>query len=185
MPRLKRCLFGCAALAVLLLALRLWPQPPLREAAPLSRMVLAENGELLRLTLAADGQYRLWLPLERIAPALVDALLLKEDRHFHRHPGVDPGALLRAALATYGGGVRQGGSTLTMQLARRLYDLNSRRLPGKLQQIVLALWLEARYSKHDILEAYLNLAPMGGNIEGAEAASRALLNGTRYAEEAE
>lgn len=162
-------------LAVLLLgflALRLCPHAPLREAAPLSRLVLAENGELLRMTLASDGQYRLWLPLEEIAPAMVEAQLLKEDRNFHWHPGVDPGALVRAALATYGGGMRQGGSTLSMQLARRLYHLNSRSIPGKLQQIALALWLEARHSKHDILEAYLNLAPMGSNIEGVEAASR-------------
>lgn len=158
--------------ASLLLALRLWPHAPLREAAPLSRMVLAENGELLRMTLTSDGQYRLWVPLERIAPAMIEALLLKEDRHFYRHPGVDPTALVRAAMATYGGGMRQGGSTLSMQLARRLYDLNSRQIPGKLQQIALALWIEARHSKHDILEAYLNLAPMGGNIEGVEAASR-------------
>ena len=172
MPRLKRCLSGLGLFALLLLALRLWPHAPLREAAPLSRMVLAENGELLRMTLASDGQYRLWLPLERIAPAMIEAQLLKEDRNFYWHPGVDPSALLRAAMATYGGGMRQGGSTLSMQLARRLYGLNSRSIPGKLQQIALALWLEARHSKHDILEAYLNLAPMGGNIEGVEAASR-------------
>lgn len=172
MSRPQRYLGGLALLVLLLLALRLWPHAPLREAAPLSRLVLAENGELLRMTLASDGQYRLWLPLESIAPAMVEAILLKEDRNFHRHPGVDPGALVRAALATYGGGMRQGGSTLSMQLARRLYGLDSRNIAGKLRQIALALWLEARHSKHDILEAYLNLAPMGGNIEGVEAASR-------------
>lgn len=170
--RWQRIALYLLATALLLLALRLCPHAPLREVAPLSRLVLAENGELLRMTLASDGQYRLWLPLERIAPAMIDALLLKEDRNFYRHPGVDPTALLRATLATYGGGMRQGGSTLSMQLARRLYGLNSRQIPGKLQQIALALWLEARHSKHDILEAYLNLAPMGGNIEGVEAASR-------------
>jgi penicillin-binding protein 1C len=54
--------------------------------------------------------------------------------------------LLRAALATYSGGQRQGGSTWSMQLARRLWDLNTRQVPGKLQQIALAVWLEARYS---------------------------------------
>lgn len=172
--RRHRRVAGLVALCAvaLLLALRLWPHGPLRDAAPLSRVVLAENGELLRMTLAADGQYRLWTPLEQIAPAMIDALLLKEDRNFYWHPGVNPAALLRAASATYSGGVRQGGSTLSMQLARRLYGLNSRQIPGKLQQIVLALWLEARHSKHDILEAYLNLAPMGGNIEGVAAASR-------------
>lgn len=59
-----------------------------------------------------------------------------------------------------------------MQLARRVYNINSRQVAGKLQQMLAALWLELRYSKHDILEAYLNLAPMGGNIEGVGAASR-------------
>ena len=118
--RLRRAGWACLALALLLLALRLWPQPPLREAAPLSRVVLAEDGALLRLTLARDGQYRLWVPLERVAPSLVEAMLLKEDRHFFRHPGVNPAALLRAARETWGGGMRQGGSTLSMQLARRL-----------------------------------------------------------------
>lgn len=174
--RLRRLGWSCLLLALLLLALRLWPQPPLREAAPLSRVVLAENGALLRLTLASDGQYRLWVPLERFAPSLIEAMLLKEDRHFFRHPGVNPAALLRAARETWGGGMRQGGSTLSMQLARRLYGLDSRNIPGKLQQIGLALWLEARYSKRDILEAYLNLAPMGGNIEGMESASRIYFN---------
>lgn len=168
----KTLLKGLLLTVLGLLLLRLWPHAPLQEAAPTSRVVLAEDGTLLRMTLASDGQYRLWLPLERISPSLVQALLLKEDRNFYYHPGINPPALLRAALATYSGGLRQGGSTLSMQLARRLYDLNTRRVPGKLQQMALALWLEARYSKHDILEAYLNLAPMGGNIEGAEAASR-------------
>lgn len=174
--RLRRLGWSCLVLTLLLLALRLWPQPPLREAAPLSRVVLSEDGALLRLTLASDGQYRLWVPLERVAPSLVEAMLLKEDRHFFRHPGVNPAALLRAARETWGGGMRQGGSTLSMQLARRLYGLDSRTIPGKLQQIGLALWLEARYSKRDILEAYLNLAPMGGNIEGMESASRIYFN---------
>lgn len=64
-----------------------------------------------------------------------------------------------------------GGSTLTMQLARKRYGIDSRTIGGKLQQIGAACWLEARYSKHDILEAYLNFAPYGGNIEGVGAAS--------------
>lgn len=173
MRRAAWLLCAVAAASLCLLALRLWPRPALDSQIPLSRMVLAQGGELLRLTLAEDGQYRVWVGLDDVAPAMVDALLLKEDRAFHYHPGVNPAALVRAAFATYaGGGSRQGGSTLTMQLARRLYGLDSRRAHGKLRQIALALWLEARYSKRDILEAYLNLAPMGGNIEGVETASR-------------
>ena len=101
----------------------------------------------------------------------VEAVLLKEDRWFYWHPGVNPMALTRAAARTYGGN-RQGGSTLTMQLARLLYRLNTRTPAGKARQVAAALWLERRYSKHDLLEAYLNVAPFGGNIEGVGAASR-------------
>src|SRR5437773_400880 len=78
---------------------------------------------------------------------------------------------LSAGGARWGGGRRRGGSTITMQLARRLYGLDSRTVPGKLRQIAAAIWLELRYSKRDILEAHLNLAPFGGNVEGVGAAS--------------
>lgn len=170
--RLHKVLW-CLLIVVLVVAgLRLWPHPPLQNAAGYSRTVTAQNGELLRMTLAPDAHYRLWVPLEEISEGLVQSVLLKEDRYFYRHPGINPGALVRAATATYLAGNRQGASTITMQLARRLYNIESRRLPGKLRQMVLALWLETRYSKHDILEAYLNFVPMGGNIEGVEAASR-------------
>lgn len=158
-------------LAALLLGLRLFPSEPLLNIAPSSREVLASNGSLLRITLARDDQYRLWQPLANISPNMIQAMLLKEDRYFYYHPGINPIALLRAISATYIGGNRQGASTLTMQLARRIYNIKSHEVPGKLHQILAAFWLELRYSKHDILEAYLNLAPMGGNIEGVEAAS--------------
>ena len=156
-----------------LVVIRLLPHPTLRARLPLSTAVTAEDGTLLRLTLASDGQYRLWTPLERVSPLLIEATLLYEDRHFAWHPGVDPIALVRAAFATYlSGGRRIGGSTLTMQLARRLWSLSSHDVRGKLVQIARAIELEALYSKREILEAYLNLAPYGGNIEGVGAASR-------------
>lgn len=98
-------------------------------------------------------------------------MLLYEDRWFRWHPGINPASLLRSGFATYGGERRQGGSTLTMQLARRLYTIDSRSIAGKLAQIGHALWLETRYSKDEIIEAYLNLAPYGGNVEGVGAAS--------------
>jgi penicillin-binding protein 1C len=127
----------------------------------------------MRVTLAADDQYRLWTPLGEMPRALVDAFLLKEDRWFYWHPGVNPFALTRAASRSYvTGGVRQGGSTLTMQLARLLFHLHTRTPAGKLRQAGWALWLEARYSKRELLEAYLNVAPFGGNIQGVGAASR-------------
>ncbi|MCL1962115.1 MAG: penicillin-binding protein 1C [Desulfovibrionaceae bacterium] len=159
------------ALAFVLALLRLWPHAPLSEAVGSSRAIYAQGGELMRITLAGDGQYRLWAPLERISPRLIDAVLIYEDRRFYMHPGVNPAGLLRSAWRNAGGARRQGGSTITMQLARRVYGIDSRSISGKLEQIGAALWLEARYGKRDILEAYLNTAPYGGNIEGVQAAS--------------
>ncbi|SPF53657.1 Penicillin-binding protein 1C [Candidatus Sulfopaludibacter sp. SbA4] len=161
-----------AAVAAILALLRMWPHAPLAERVPLSTAVWSADGELLRVTLASDDQYRLWTPLSQMSPVLVEAFLLKEDRWFYWHPGVNPAALSRAGLRTYRGAGRQGGSTISMQLARMLYGLKTRTATGKLRQIAAALWLEARYSKHDLLEAYLNLAPFGGNVQGAGAASR-------------
>ena len=152
--------------------LRAWPHPPLAARAPLSTAVWSADGELLRVTRASDDQFRLWVPLAEMSPALVDAFLLKEDRWFYWHPGFRPWALTRAAYKTYVDGDRQGGSTITMQLARLTYGLNTRSASGKLRQIAAAAWLETRYSKREILEAYLNLVPFGGNIQGVAAASR-------------
>ncbi len=167
----RRRLLLAACLAAALATPRLLPKAPLSAAAPSSRSVTAAKGELLRLTLAGDGQYRLWTPLARIAPAMQEAALLYEDRWFRWHPGVNPWALVRAAFSTAAGGRRYGGSTITMQLARRLYGIDSRSVTGKLHQAAAALWLELRHGKAEILEAYLNLAPYGGNVEGVGAAS--------------
>jgi len=167
-----RTAVGAAVLlAVTLCLLRLAPHRSLSSYAPGSTAVYARGGELLRLTLTSDLQYRLWTPLSQVSPEYLQALLLHEDRHFFRHPGVNPVALVRAALRTGSGSVRQGGSTITMQLARLLYHLNTRTVDGKLRQIAAATWLELRYSKAQILEAYVNLTPYGGNVQGVGAAS--------------
>ncbi|MFD0324479.1 penicillin-binding protein 1C [Lysobacter gummosus] len=127
---------------------------------------------MLRLTLASDQRYRLWVPLKDISPRLVEAVMLQEDAWFRWHPGFNPVSLLRGAWSTYGSGeARVGGSTLTMQLARLRWRLQTRDVRGKLVQIARAVQLELCYSKDDILEAYLNFAPYGGNIEGVGAAS--------------
>ena len=167
----RRWLFVPVMVLATLAALRLAPAEPLSARLAHSTAIYAQGGELMRLTLASDEQYRLWLPLDDMSPRLPEAVQLYEDRWFRWHPGVNPAALLRSAFATYVDDSRQGGSTITMQLARRLYQIDSRSVAGKLRQISAALWLEARHSKHDILEAYLNVAPYGGNIEGAGAAS--------------
>ena len=153
------------------LSLRWLPKAPLRDHAVYSSAIYANDATLMRLTTAPDEQYRLWTPLEDISPKLTEAVTRYEDRWFHAHLGVNPIALIRSARATISGERRQGGSTLTMQLARKIYAIDSRSVGGKLKQIVAALWIEARYSKHHILEAYLNFAPYGGNIEGVGAAS--------------
>jgi penicillin-binding protein 1C len=154
-----------------LIAVRMWPREPLAARIPTSTAVFDAKGRLLRLTLARDEQYRLWTPLEEISPQLVEALLLHEDRHFYLHPGVNPASLIRAAFSTYTGGARVGGSTLTMQLARLMYDLNTRGIGGKVEQIVRAVQLELCYSKRELLEAHLNLMPYGGNMQGVGTAS--------------
>jgi penicillin-binding protein 1C len=163
------------AVATIFLAvalLRLIPKPALSSHYPKSTAIYARHGELLRLTLASDGQFRLWTPLNQIPLQLRTAALLYEDRWFYRHPGVNPWALARAVWTTFTNGSRQGGSTITMQVARQLYRIDSRSYLGKLQQIALALWLELRYGKDEILEAYLNGVSYGGNIVGIGAASR-------------
>ncbi len=168
----RRWAIALAVVAVALVALRAWPHATLQQRFPLSTAVWSADGELLRVTLASDGQYRQWVPLPQMSPALVNAFLLKEDRWFRWHVGVNPVAVVRAALRSYGGGDRQGGSTITMQLARLMSRMNTRTPAGKARQIAAAVWLEARYSKTDILEAYLNAVPFGGNIQGVDAASR-------------
>lgn len=172
--RWQNVLAALALIAAVLVGCRLWPHEPLRARLPSSTAFYDDSGHLLRLTLASDQQYRQWVPLRNISPQLVEGVLLHEDRWFRWHPGFNPWGLVRGAWVTY---VRhrhpQGGSTITMQLARLLWQLDTRTPLGKLGQIARALQLEACYSKHDILEAYLNDAPYGGNVQGVGAASLA------------
>lgn len=109
---------------------------------------------------------------------MIAAVKLQEDQWFYFHPGFNGVSLFRAAKASILGTSRQGGSTITMQLARLMYQFNTRTAWGKLKQIGLAIWLELRYSKREILEAYLNLAPYGYNIQGVGAASLIYFNKT-------
>lgn len=145
--------------------------PPLVESIPWSTAVLARDGTLLRLTLSSDDKFRVHVPLAEVPAELVSLLQFKEDRHFWRHPGVNPAALVRAAVSTFGGGARMGGSTITMQLARLKYRMQTRTPWGKVKQILAAIHLDAMYGKEEILEAYLGLLPYGGNVEGIGSAS--------------
>jgi penicillin-binding protein 1C len=161
-----------ATLTLCVVMLRVWPHAPLRARIPISTAVWSADGELLRLTRAADDQYRMWTPLDDISPVLIDAFVTKEDRWFYWHPGVNPASLARAAYRTYRGHRREGGSTLTMQLVRLLDKRDTRTPSGKLRQTLAAIWLETRYSKREILESYLNVAPFGGNLQGVGVAAR-------------
>ncbi len=170
-------------IALSFLIYALIPRPPLLDGVDFSRAVYDRHGKLLRLTLAGDGLFRLREPLIDISPALISATLLHEDRHFRTHPGVNPYALGRAFVSTYlkgDGGRRVGGSTITMQLARVRYGIKSRTITGKFYQILKAVQLERHYSKNEILEAYLNLVPYGGNVVGVGAASLVYFNKDAY-----
>src|SRR5215470_11885869 len=148
------------------------PKPPLLDGISFSQCVRDRDGKLLRITLSADQKFRIWTPLKEISPDLIDATLRYEDKYYARHPGVNPIALARSAadLLRFHRATT-GGSTITMQLARLRFHLHTRTLSGKLEQIMRALELERHYSKNQILEAYLNLAPYGRNLEGIGAAS--------------
>lgn len=161
--------------ALLVLAVTSWwlaPKPSLYGETGFSSAVYDRDSNLLRLTLADDQRYRLFTPLDALPPQAIDATLLYEDRWFFEHPGINPAAVLRAAWTTFVTRERTlGASTLTMQLARMRFAIDSSNIRGKLVQMLRAVQLERHYSKRELLEAYLNLAPYGGNIEGVGAAS--------------
>lgn len=130
------------------------------------------HGDLLRAYTVADGRWRLALHPDQVDKRFIDMLLAYEDKRFLRHSGVDPLALTRATLqAVKTGQIVSGGSTLTMQVARLLEESGTGQWAGKLRQIRVALALERRLTKEQILDLYLILAPYGGNIEGLRAAS--------------
>jgi penicillin-binding protein 1C len=144
--------------------------PPL--AVETSVEVLDRDGTLLRPYTVADGRWRLALPPDKVDPLYLQMLMAYEDKRFRDHPGVDPRSMLRAVLqAAWNGRVISGGSTLTMQVARLLEEGTTGRVAGKLRQMRVALALERRLTKDQILQLYLHLAPFGGNLEGVRAAS--------------
>ncbi len=166
------------SITLVLLIVSMWmllffaPLPPLLTGISSSRAVFDSQGHLLRLTLSQDAKYRLITPLSEISPQLISATLLQEDRYFRWHIGMNPISLMKGIWSTYAtGSRRRGASTITMQVARLRYHIHSKTIAGKIWQIVRALQLETHYSKNQIVEAYLNLAPYGNNIEGVGAAS--------------
>ncbi|WP_082730330.1 MULTISPECIES: transglycosylase domain-containing protein [Sphingomonas] len=141
------------------------------------------NGQMIRVH-AADGtviaslgpSFGDWLPYARIPQVMRDATIAVEDRRFEWHPGVDPVALARItkfAIVNRGTGKRlQGASTITQQVARTIFLSNSYSLSRKLREAIIALALERKFTKEQILELYLNKVYFGGGAYGVDAAAR-------------
>ncbi|MFT6268020.1 MAG: penicillin-binding protein 1C [Alphaproteobacteria bacterium] len=164
--------FAAGALAYILL-----PKPELLNYQSYSTAIFDRNDKLLRVALAQDDRYRLYTPIREISEYFQQATILYEDQNFYAHSGVDYNALMRAFWQTYVLQERRiGASTIVMQVARLRWKIPSNTLAGKIEQIIRALQLSRHYSKPVLLEAYLNLAPYGGNIEGIGAASLIYFN---------
>ena len=131
--------------------------------------ILAADGSLLTTFGDLFGQP---LSLQEMSPYLPKAVIVTEDRRFYSHFGIDPIGLLRASVADLRAGhVVQGGSTITQQLAKNLFLTPERSLARKVRETLLALWLEHRFTKDQILEIYLNRVYLGAGTYGVDAAA--------------
>ncbi len=138
-------------------------RPPTIEIVGYDGTMLAQRGEMAGANVA----------LKDLPPYLPKAFIAIEDRRFYQHFGIDPIGIARAVVANIlHRGVSQGGSTLTQQLAKNLFLTQERTLARKLQEAELALWLERKYSKREILELYLNRVYFGSGAYGVEAAAQ-------------
>lgn len=117
------------------------------------------------------------IPLEDFPDALIKATLATEDRRFYEHFGIDFPGLARALVTNaQAGGVRQGGSSITQQLAKNLFLSNERTIERKVNEAFLAVWLETRLTKNEILKLYLDRAYMGGGTFGVDGAAHFYFN---------
>src|SRR5262245_54944259 len=137
-------------------------RPPTIEIVGLNGRVLATRGDMGAA-----------VPIKELPAYLPNAFIAVEDRRFYSHHGLDPVGVARALVANVlRRGVSQGGSTLTQQLAKNLFLTQERNLHRKLQELVLAVWLERKYTKAQILELYLNRVYFGAGAYGVEAAAQ-------------
>ena len=140
------------------------------HALLLAHLVRAANGQVL---LALGPSFGRWLPYDQIPPEMRAAMISTEDRRFRSHLGVDPIGIARSIeVRVTSGHWRQGGSTITQQLARNIFLTNNRTFVRKVKEGILALALERKFSKDQILELYLNRVYFGGGAYGIDAASR-------------
>lgn len=158
-------------LGILLLAWCLRPSMQVLHAS--GRIVYDRRGHVLAMFLNRQQQWAFLTPPSKVSPVFLRMLITVEDRHFWWDPGIDPIAILRATgQMLLAGHVVSGASTLTMQVTRMLHPL-PRTLPVKIREAVQAISLFEHYSKEQILEMWLSLAPEGSNIQGIEAAAHA------------
>ena len=148
--------------------------PPIDQLAvpkrPPNIAILSDDGSLIANRGDTGGAA---VRLIDLPPYLPKAFVAIEDRRFYDHHGVDPLGVSRALLRDVaGGGAVEGGSTLTQQLAKNLFLTQERTLSRKIQEAILAFWLERRYSKDQILELYLNRVYFGSGAYGVEAAAQ-------------
>lgn len=152
----------------------------MRELPDYSALKSSQNGQMI-VVRARDGRelvslgpsYGRWLTYNDIPPIMRDALVSVEDRRFRRHPGVDPIGLARAVYVSFTTDHRaKATSTITQQLARNIFLNNTRSWTRKAREMVLALALERKFTKDQILELYLNKVYFGGGAYGVDAASR-------------
>ena len=141
--------------------------------------VVPERGAYIRLidmhgkVVAHRGVHGKELTLTDISPHLPKAVIAIEDHRFRSHFGFDPVGFSRAMYRNVAGGrMREGGSTITQQLAKNLFLSPERTFGRKVQELILAVWLEAKFSKDEILELYLNRVYFGSGAYGADAAAR-------------
>ncbi len=182
-PRIRRAIIGAgvAALAAVVW-LRFGPLPAdlLDPGEHQSTTVLDRNGAVLYESRSEDGTRGVWLDGRALPPNLVSATIAAEDRRFYRHIGLDPLAILRAAWRNLReGAIVEGGSTISQQVAKLLVARantgagRARGWSAKIREAIVAFRLEHRFTKQEILALYLNLAPYGNQIQGAERASHA------------
>jgi penicillin-binding protein 1A len=148
--------------------------PDIEEAAREPRRPALVVEDATGRTLASYGDlHGGYVGVAQISPYLIQALLATEDRGFYHHFGVNPFSVIRAMWVNYrAGGVRQGASTITQQVAKNLFLSTDRTMHRKVQELLLAFWLEAKFTKNQILELYFNRVYFGGGTYGVEAAAR-------------
>jgi len=141
------------------------------DSLEFSVVITDKNGEELYRNF--DQENREWISLEEIPLTLQLATIMAEDKRFYSHFGVDIKGIGRAAWENYqAGGITQGGSTITQQLARKIFLNDERSYERKLKEMFIALGIESRYSKSEILEMYLNTVPYGPRTNGVSVAAK-------------